>query len=164
MGKQSLFVKRMTALAAALMFLVASGFTRVEAAAAGNLTPEQTEAVIEDAFGKLAAFDTQGVMSYFADDATLEDPVGTPAVRGKEAITAYVDAFSSHFSQMKIYSIDIKVRGQEAAVTWRFRFKTKTGNVFFLDGVGIFKFNGEGKIESEREFFDLEYFIAQLQG
>jgi steroid delta-isomerase len=164
MRKQSLLVKKMTALAAALMLLVASGVTRVEAAAANNLTPEQTEAVIEDAFTKLAAFDTQGVMSYFADDATLEDPVGTPAIQGKAAITAYVDTFSANFSQMKLYSIDIKVRGREAAVTWRFRFKTRTGNVFFLDGIGVFKFNEEGKIQSEREFFDLEYFLAQLQG
>lgn len=161
---QRLFVKKMTALAAALMFLVASGTTRVEAAAANNLTPEQTEAVIEDAFTKLAAFDTPGVMSYFADDATLEDPVGTPAIQGKEAITAYVGTFQSLFSHMKLYSLDIKVRGQEAAVTWRFRFKTKTGNVFFLDGIGVFKFNEEGKIVSEREFFDLDYFLAQLQG
>jgi steroid delta-isomerase len=163
MRNRSPFVKKMRALAAALMLLVASGATRVEAAATNNLTPEQAEAVIEDAFTKLAALDTQGVMSYFADDAVLEDPVGTPAIQGKEAITAYVGAFQGLFSHMKLYSLDIKVRGQEAAVTWRFRFKTKTGNVFFLDGIGIFKFNEEGKIQSEREFFDLEYFLAQLQ-
>jgi steroid delta-isomerase len=164
MRKQSPFVKKVTALAAALMFLVASGVTRVEAATTNSLTPEQTAAVIEDAFAKLAALDTPGVMAYFADDAVLEDPVGTPAVQGKEAITAYVAAFQGLFSQMKLYSLDIKVRGQEAAVTWRFRFKTKTGNVFFMDGIGVFKLNEEGKIQSEREFFDLEYFLAQLQG
>lgn len=164
MRKQSLFVRRMTALAAALMFLFASGVSRVEAAATDNLTPEQTEAVIEDAFTKLAAFDTPGVMAYFADDAVLEDPVGTPAIQGKEAITAYVGNFQNLFSHMKLYSLDIKVRGREAAVTWRFRFKTKTGNVFFLDGIGVFKFDEQGKIQSEREFFDLDYFLAQLQG
>jgi steroid Delta-isomerase len=164
MRNHSLFVKKMTALAAALMFLVASGVTRVEAAATNNLTPEQTEAVIEDAFNKLVAFDAQGVVSHFADDAVLEDPVGTPPMQGKAAITAYLETFPTLFSQMKLYSLDIKVRGQEAAVKWRLRFKTHTGNVFFLDGIGIFKFNEEGKIQSEREFFDLEYFLAQLQG
>lgn len=53
--------------------------------------------------------------------------------------------------------------GQEAAVQWRLRFKTKTGNVFFPEGIGFFKFNQEGKIQLEREFFDLAYFLAQLQ-
>lgn len=164
MRTQSLFAKKMAALAMALMLLAAGGVTRVEAAAANNLTPEQKETVIEDAFNKLVAFDAQGVVSHFADDATLEDPVGTPAMQGKAAITEYLESFPTLFSQMKLYSLDIKVRGQEAAVKWRLRFKTHTGNVFFLEGIGIFKFNEEGKIQSEREFFDLDYFLAQLQG
>jgi hypothetical protein len=64
---------------------------------------------------------------------------------------------------MKLYSLDVKVRGQEAAVQWRIRFTTKTGNVFFLEGIGFFKFDQAGKIQSEREFFDLAYFLEQLQ-
>ncbi|HYP29192.1 MAG TPA: hypothetical protein VE262_20950 [Blastocatellia bacterium] len=52
--------------------------------------------------------------------------------------------------------------GQEAAVEWRLRFTTRTGNVF-LEGIGFFKFNQEGKIQTEREFFDLAYFLEQLQ-
>ena len=162
MRNQSLFVKKMTALAAALMFLVASGVTRVEAAATPALTTEQTEAVIEDAFAGLVAFDAPRVANHFASDAVLEDPVGTPPIVGRPAITAYLETFPTLFSEMKLYSLDIKVCGQEAAVKWRLRFKTKTGNVFFLDGVGIFKFNEEGKIQSEREYFDLAYFLAQL--
>lgn len=163
MRNQSLFVKRMTALAAAFVFLAASGATRVEAAAPRDLTSQQIEAVIEDAFARLVAFDAQGVASHFAADAVLEDPVGTPPIQGREAITAYLQTFPALFSQMKLYSLDVKVCGQEAAVKWRLRFTTRAGNVFFIDGVGIFKFNEEGKIVSEREFFDLAYFLAQLQ-
>ena len=54
------FVKRMTALAMALMFLVAANVKRVEAAPANNLTPEQIEAIVTDVFNKFAAFDAQG--------------------------------------------------------------------------------------------------------
>lgn len=163
MRNQSLFVKKLTALAMALMLLVVSSATRVEAAANPGLTAEQTEAVIEDAFAGLVAFDAQRVISHFAPDATLEDPVGTPPIHGAQAITAYLETFPTLFSEMKLYSLDIKVCGQEAAVKWRLRFRTKTGNVFFLDGIGIFKFNQEGKIQSEKEYFDLAYFMAQLQ-
>lgn len=163
MRNQSLFVKKMTALAMALMFLVASGVTRVGAAAAPALTSEQTEAVIEDAFAGLVAFDVQRVINNFAPDAVLEDPVGTPPIQGKQAIAAYLETFPTLFSELKLYSLDIKVCGQEAAVKWRLRFKTKTGNVFFLDGIGFFKLNQEGKIQLEREFFDLAYFMAQVQ-
>ena len=163
MRNQSLFIKKMTALALALMFLVATNVTRVEAAPTQNLTPQQIEAVIEDAFAGLVAFDVPRVMNNFSADAVVEDPVGTPPLQGTQAITAYLETFPTIFSQMKLYSLDIKVRGQEAAVTWRIRFTTRTGNVFFLEGIGFFRLNQEGKIELEREFFDLEYFLGQLQ-
>jgi steroid delta-isomerase len=164
MRNQSLFVKKMTSLAAALMLLVASGVTRVEAAPTPGLTSEQTEAVIEDVFAGLAAFDAQRVVNHFAADAVVEDPVGTPPIQGAQAIAAYLETFPTLFSEIKLYSLDVKVRGQETAVKWRLRFRTRTGNVFFLDGIGFFKFNGEGKIQTEKEFFDLDYFLAQLQG
>ena len=163
MRNQNLFVKRMTALAMALMFLVGSNLTRVQAAPVNNLTPEQMQAVLEDVFTKFAAFDAQGAASHFALDGTVEDPVGTPAIQGQQAIIAYLQTFPTFFNEIKVHSLDTTVCGQEAALKWRLRFKTKTGNVFFLDGVGIFKFNQEGKIESEREFFDFAYFLTQLQ-
>jgi len=163
MRNRSLFLKKMTALATALMFLAVSSFARAEAAATYDLTSEQIEAVIEEVFTGLAAFDAQRVVSHFAADAVVEDPVGTPPIQGSQAIAAYLGTFPTLFTQIKLYSLDVKVCGQEAAVSWRLRFKTQTGNVFFLEGVGIFKFNPEGKIQSEREFFDLAYFLAQLQ-
>ncbi len=156
------FVKRMTALAMALMFLAGSNFTRVEAATPA-LTPQQIEAVIEDAFAGLVAFDVQRVINNFADNAVLEDPAGTPPMVGKQAIADYLAGFPTLFNQMKLYSLNIKVREQEAAVTWRIRFVTKSGNVFFLEGIGFFRFNQDGKIDLEREFFDLDYFLSQLQ-
>ena len=163
MRNQTPFVRKMTALAAALMLLFASSATRVEAAATPELTSEQTEAVIEEVFAGLAAFDVPRVMNHFAADAVVEDPVGTPPIQGAPAIAAYLETFPTLFSEIKLYSLDIKVCGQETAVKWRLRFKTKTGNTFFLDGIGIFKFNQAGKITSEREFFDLAYFVEQLQ-
>jgi len=82
---------------------------------------------------------------------------------GKQAIADYLAGFPTLFNQMKLYSLNIKVREQEAAVTWRIRFVTKSGNVFFLEGIGFFRFNQDGKIDLEREFFDLDYFLSQLQ-
>ena len=148
--------KKMTALALAFVFLLGATATRVEAAPTPALTPEQIEAVIEDAFAGLVTFDVQRVINNFSADAVLEDPVGTPPMQGTQAITAYLETFPTLFNQLKLYSLDIKVRGNEAAVKWRIRFTTKTGNVFFLEGIGFFKLNQQGKIELEREFFDLE--------
>ncbi|HEY9503598.1 MAG TPA: nuclear transport factor 2 family protein [Pyrinomonadaceae bacterium] len=157
------FVKRLTALALALMFLVASNLARIEAAPANNLTPEQIEAIATDVFNKFAAFDAQGTAALFAPDGTIEDPVGTTPVQGTQAIIAYLQTFPSILDEIRIQSFDVTVAGQEAAIKWRLRFKTKTGNVFFVDGIGILRINEQGKVQSDREYFDLAYFQSQLQ-
>lgn len=157
------FVKRMTALAIALMFLVATNVTQVKAAPANNLTPEQIEAIATDVFNKFAAFDAQGTATLFAPNGTIEDPVGTTPVQGTQAIIAYLETFPTILNEIRIQSFDVTVAGQEAAIKWRLRFKTKTGNVFFVDGIGILKINEDGKVQSDREYFDLAYFQSQLQ-
>jgi ketosteroid isomerase-like protein len=156
------FVKRMTALAMALMFLVASNVMRVEAAPANNLTPEQIEAIVRNMYDKFAAFDAQGTTNCFAPDGTIEDSVGTTPIQGTQAILAYQQSFPALLDELRFQSADITVGGQEAAVKWRIRLKTKTGNVFFLEGIGIVKVNEDGKIQSARNFFDLAYFQSQL--
>ena len=156
------FVKKMTALAMALMFLVVSNVTRVEAAPANNLTPEQIEAIVRNMYDKFAAFDAQGTTDCFAPDGTIEDSVGSTPIQGTQAILAYQQTFPTLLDEIRFQSVDITVGGQEAAVKWRIRLKTKTGNVFFLDGIGILKVNENGKIQSDRNFFDLAYFQSQL--
>ena len=163
MKNQSLFVKRTIALAAALVFLAAANVTRVQAAPVNNLTPEQIEAIVTDVFIKFAAFDAQGTANLYAPDGTIEDPVGTTPVQGTQAIIAYLETFPTILNEIRIQSFDVTVAGQEAAIKWRLRFKTKTGNVFFVDGVGIFKINADGKVQSDREYFDFAYFQSQLQ-
>jgi len=153
----------MTALAMALMFLVVSNVTRVQAAPVNDLTPEQIEAIVTDVFDKFAAMDAQGTAALYAPDGTIEDPVGTTPVQGTQAIIAYLETFPTILNEIRVQSFDVTVAGQEAAIKWRLRFKTKTGNVFFVDGIGIFKINEDGKVQSDREYFDLAYFQSQLQ-
>jgi steroid Delta-isomerase len=163
MRNNNSLTKKITALAMTLMALLAVSATRAEAAVPAELTPQQIEAVIEDAFAGLISFDAPRLLQHYADDAVLEDPVGTPPMQGKAAIAAYLATFPTLFDQLKLYSLDIKPGGQEAGVTWRIRFTTKTGKTFFLEGIGFFKFNDQGKVQSEKQFFDLAYFLAQLQ-
>ena len=157
------FVKRMTALAMALMILFASSATRAEAAPVNTLTPEQIEAIATDVFVKFAAMDAQGTAALFAPDGTIEDPVGTTPIQGTQAIIAYLETFPTILNEIRLQSFDVTVASNQAAIKWRLRFKTKTGNVFFVDGIGILTINEQGKVQSDREYFDLAYFQSQLQ-
>src|ERR1041384_7228587 len=106
-------VKRITALAMALAFLVASNVTRVEATPANNLTPEQIEAIATEMFNRFAAFDAQGTADMFAADGTIEDPVGSTPIQGTQAIIAYQQTFPTILNEIRIQSFDVTVAGQE---------------------------------------------------
>src|SRR5215470_14580904 len=162
MKTESLFVKRTIAIMMALVFLVAANVARVEAAPANNLTPQQIEVIVTDVFNKFAAFDAEGTTNLYAPDGTIEDPVGTTPIQGTAAILAYQQTFPTILNEIRVQSFDVTVAGQEAAIKWRLRFKTKTGNVFFVDGIGILHVNENGKVQADREYFDLAYFQSQL--
>lgn len=160
MRKQNVFLKMMAALA--LMFLVVSSATRAQAAGTYDLTPEQIEAAIEEYFASIASLDAQRVANHFAPDGTVEDPVGTPPIEGPQNIAAFFAVAAAPFKWAKPTIQEIVVCGQEAAVNWKLKLKTKTGKMVFIDGMGVFKFNQQGKLQSVREFYDLAAFLAQL--
>src|SRR5262245_11069565 len=103
------FVKRMTALAMALMFLLVSNAKHVEAAPTNNLTPEQIEAIVTDVFNKFAAMDAQGVAALYAPDSTIEDPVGTTPIQGTQAIIAYIQTYPTILDEIRVQSFDVTV-------------------------------------------------------
>jgi steroid delta-isomerase len=164
MRNQCLLLKKMMTLATAMMFLFVTGVMRVEAAGNYDLTPAEIEAAVEEYFASVGSLDVQRFMNNFAPDGVLEDPVGTPPLQGAQAIAAYFGAIIAPFSEIKPYIQEVVVCGQEAAVNWKLRLKTKAGKVIFIDGMGVFKFNQQGKLQSVREFWDLAAFLAQLQG
>lgn len=167
MKKQRMFLK-MIALTTMLMLLTFAVPARTGAAgsppAMMQLTPEQIEAAVEEYFDSVSAFDVQRYVNNFAPDGVLEDPVGTPPVQGTQAITAFITSIIAPFSEIKHKIQDINVCGNEAAVNWKINLKTTTGKKIVIDGMGVFKFNQSGKLVSVREFWDLEAFLAALQG
>lgn len=164
MRNQNVFMKKMMALATALMFFVVTATARVEAATTYDLTPEQIEAAVEEYFASIGSLDVQRFVNNFAPDGVFEDPVGTPPIQGTEAIGAYFVAVTAPFTEIKANVQEVIVGGQEAAVNWKLRLKTTTGKKITIDGMGVFKFNQQGKLLSVREFWDLAAFLAQLQG
>lgn len=129
-----------------------------------NLTPEQIEAAVEEYFASIGSLDVARFANNFAPDGVLEDPVGTPPVPGAPAIAAFFGAIIAPFSEIKPKVQEVIVCGQEAAVNWKLNLTTTTGKKITIDGMGVFNFNQDGKLQSVREFWDLAAFLAQLQG
>jgi steroid delta-isomerase len=153
--------KRMLLLTTTVMFLAVAGAGRADAA---DLTPSQIEAAVEEYFASIASLDVQRFVNNFALDGVLEDPVGTPPIQGTQAIAAFFAGIIAPFSEIKSYIQEVVVSGQEAAVNWKLRLTTTNGKVIFIDGMGTFTYNQDGKLLAVREFWDLAAFLAALQG
>ncbi|MFL6215199.1 MAG: nuclear transport factor 2 family protein [Blastocatellia bacterium] len=131
---------------------------------ASSLTPEQIEAAIEEYFEAVSAHDVQRYVNTFAPNGVLEDPVGTPPLQGTTAITGFITNIIAPFSEIKHRIQEVVVCGNEAAVNWKLQLKTTSGKHITIDGMGVFIFNQDGKLQSVREFWDLAAFLTDLQG
>src|SRR3954452_10302879 len=77
---------------------------------------------IENYWKAFTAGDRDAWGAVFTDDATVEDPVGTPVHRGKDAIGGCFEAAHSLADSIELRSLDITaVVGNEAAFAMEIR-------------------------------------------
>ena len=100
------------------------------------------------------AGDADALTALFADDATVEDPVGAPANHGKTAIHAfYVDAMKNGAK----LSLSAPIRGSHSnAAAMAFEAKIGTLTVRIVD---VMTFDDAGKFTSMKAYFGPGDFI-----
>lgn len=107
----------------------------------------------------LDASDVSAFTELFAPDGVLEDPVGTPPLRGREAIGQFLAAGRSLIERTEYEIRDVLSCGHESAVRWSAVVTTRRGHRIAIEGIGIFSFDDQRKLRSVREFYD----VAALQ-
>jgi steroid delta-isomerase len=99
----------------------------------------------------LVAGDLNAVLSLFADDATVEDPVGTEPKVGREALAAFYQIACDFVTAAQLTGTP-RVAGNEVA----FPFEITTGsgdNASIISIIDAFRFNEAGKIVSMRAWW-----------
>jgi len=105
--------------------------------------------------------DRDGWLALFADDAVVEDPVGSSFIdaegkgqRGKEAIAAFYDNVVSQSESLK-FTITRSIEcGDEVANVGEIRITLPGNQVGTVPIVNIYKVNSEGKLVSLRSFWE----------
>jgi steroid delta-isomerase len=99
----------------------------------------------------LVAADLDAIVAIYADNATIEDPIGADLVVGKKAIRAFYEK-----AAMKINSAvltgPIRETPTETAFSFELQFDVQ-GKPFAMDIIDVFKFDQEGKVVSMRAFW-----------
>ncbi len=98
--------------------------------------------------------DRDGWLDLFADDATVEDPVGSDVLKGKEAIGAFWDTSHGLADQVTLsLSSYVKVAGNEAAFAMDARMEVGD-DVNGMAIIDVMTFDDDAKITSQRAFWD----------
>lgn len=90
------------------------------------------------------------IAALYAEDASLEDPVGSDVLRGREAIRA----FYATLEGLSVTTTLITLRACAGEAAFHFRVETDTGaGVATMEPLEVMTFSPEGKITSMRAWW-----------
>jgi steroid Delta-isomerase len=111
------------------------------------------EATIERYWATFSTGDREGWLALFADDATVEDPVGSPLREGKAAIAEFFDQSQMLADRIVLDGRTAQVCGHEAAFHMQIRVITDQ-TTLVMDAIDVMTFDDDARITSMRAFFD----------
>lgn len=95
--------------------------------------------------------DLEGILELYAEDGTVEDPVGSKVVKGKTALRKfYSGAVTIDLSLTR--TGPVRIAGLEVAFPFQLRMDVE-GVKMVTDIIDVFRFDEDGKIISMRAFW-----------
>jgi steroid delta-isomerase len=111
---------------------------------------------LETYWKAFSAGDRDAWLALFTDDATVEDPVGSPRLDGKDAIGGFFDQAQGLADSIELRSLDVTaVCGDEAAFAMEIR-PVIGGTTFVVHAIDVMRFADDGRIASMRAFWQQE--------
>ena len=116
--------------------------------------PDAIRKTVATYMERFTANDRDGWLDLFAENAWIEDPVGTPRRNGKDEIGAFWDETHSLPDSVALVPLGIlTVIGREAIFTMQ-ALPVVGGQTYALDIIDLMTFDDAGKITTMRAFFD----------
>ena len=113
-----------------------------------------TEKITKAVHKYLSSFekkDLDGIMSLYAEDCWIEDPVGSERKVGREALREFYALGVDMGVRMTLES-EIRIAGNEAAFAFRLEADTPEGRLS-VRPIDVMVFDDEGKVRSMRAYF-----------
>ena len=114
-------------------------------------TPEQMTAAVHAYVAAFDKGDPELAVALFAEDAIIEDPIGTPLKIGHDAIREFYTGSMAAGAKLVLEG-PIRIAGESAAFPFSARLKMN-GNDMQVDVIDIFKFNEVGKVVEMKAYF-----------
>lgn len=98
------------------------------------------------------------------EDCVLEDPVGTPPLRGRAAIREFLAAGRERIAGANWTVHEVMACGREVAARWSCALRFVSGGEHTVDGIGVFTFAESACVCHIREFYDASFFARMFAG
>jgi steroid delta-isomerase len=116
--------------------------------------PASIRATIDEYLARFSAGDRDGWLALWADDATMEDPVGSPLRRGRDEIGAFYDDSTSAADSVELRLAGaVIVVGNEASFPFEVR-PVVGGVAMVMPVIDVMTFDDDARITSQRAFVD----------
>ena len=102
-----------------------------------------------DAFNRV---DHAGIVALYADDATVEDPVGSPLKKGKAEIAAFYDMAIKTGAKLELAAPIRASHGNSAAMAFNVKLNMPQGRAV-IRVIDVMTFNDAGQFSSMRAFW-----------
>lgn len=127
-----------------------------------QISPDKISRTVRAYFLAIRAMDAEAFANTFAEDGTTYDPVGTPGITGRVAISEFLESICKNFKSVGLTEDHVFVAGDGAAVKWTGHGTSANGKEVKFEGVDVFEVNGDGKIKTVRAYWNPAEMIAQL--
>ncbi|RMI27997.1 nuclear transport factor 2 family protein [Nocardia stercoris] len=114
-------------------------------------SPEQIRATVHRYLELVAEGTAAEIAALYAEDATVEDPVGSPVHQGRAAIEQFYSALEAVQNKTELFALRI---GGENEAAFSFRVVTETGDqTITIDPIDVMTFDENARITSMRAFW-----------
>jgi steroid delta-isomerase len=117
-------------------------------------TPDEMRTLVDRYMQAMNSNDREGYVALFADDGTMEDPVGSEIRRGHDAIRELWDEIHSLSPTITLMLTGpVRVAGSELAFPME-AVSDVGGTTMIVDIIDVFRVDDDGRIAAMRAFWD----------
>ncbi|MFM0076027.1 nuclear transport factor 2 family protein [Paraburkholderia sediminicola] len=116
-------------------------------------TSENMKARLVEYIEAFNAADASRVVALFADNASVEDPVGTPLKEGRSEIETFYTYATSVGARLELMAPPRGSHGNSASISFRVHITAQDGRSAHIDVTDVMDFDATGKILRMRAYW-----------
>jgi steroid delta-isomerase len=130
------------------------------------MTHKEIKDRVANYYNTVRSMDAHAWASNFDEEGILEDPVGSPVIRGDREVLSqfFNNLVKTMFKKFDMREQAVFAVQNGAAVKWVCEAMSHDATEITFEGISIFEYNESGMIKSMKAYWEPEVLMDKLQG